>query len=333
MEVKVECDCGQRFAFEVEPVDGGMPLQVFCPSCGIEGTNRANAVIQKKLVLESTPPAAPSSEAPKLRLSRHAEMPVAAADAPPPRPTVDVPPDRAVLLKGDAGSAERLKKVPKVYREPDAKRGAIGAVIGAVIATAVWWVLWKSSGAAFGVMAIAVGWLAGFGARLMGRTEGQKMALMTAGIALTFIFGFQFVRASSEMSFLRVTDQRVEQVYRIEMEGARKVTAAVPNGTDDEIRNYLAKVETGETQTADLGEISAEEIKYFRTQEYAKSKALVAGERTKDSVRAELKKGEEEFASHPLVRTVFWVKTLGLFNIGAIIVGVASAYKFGYGEG
>src|SRR5689334_11131331 len=60
--VKVECDCGQRYAFDVEPVHGRMPAPVACPTCGADGTARANAILAQMPVAMSraiTPVAVP----------------------------------------------------------------------------------------------------------------------------------------------------------------------------------------------------------------------------------------------------------------------------------
>jgi hypothetical protein len=48
--VKVECDCGQRYAFDVEPVHGRMPSPVACPLCGADGTPKANAILSRAAV-------------------------------------------------------------------------------------------------------------------------------------------------------------------------------------------------------------------------------------------------------------------------------------------
>jgi hypothetical protein len=66
MEIKVQCDCGQKFKFDVEPVNGHMPFTVNCPVCGADGTARANVLLQQM------PPPPP--------------VPIAAAYAPPPPP-------------------------------------------------------------------------------------------------------------------------------------------------------------------------------------------------------------------------------------------------------
>ena len=49
MEVKVQCGCGTRFAFDVDPVNSRMPVRVKCPGCGADGTDLANEVIRQKL--------------------------------------------------------------------------------------------------------------------------------------------------------------------------------------------------------------------------------------------------------------------------------------------
>lgn len=43
--VKLQCLCGTRFAFEVEPVEGRMPVPVSCPACGADATEQANALL------------------------------------------------------------------------------------------------------------------------------------------------------------------------------------------------------------------------------------------------------------------------------------------------
>lgn len=47
--VKIECECGQNYAFEVEPVNGSMPGRVACPACGADGTAAANEFITRQL--------------------------------------------------------------------------------------------------------------------------------------------------------------------------------------------------------------------------------------------------------------------------------------------
>ena len=53
--VKIVCNCGQKYAFDVQPVNCRMPVPVFCPACGLEGTLRANQFIAKILHGQTQP--------------------------------------------------------------------------------------------------------------------------------------------------------------------------------------------------------------------------------------------------------------------------------------
>lgn len=45
MTIKIQCGCGQRYAFDVEPVNGRIASPVACPICGADGTAAAHAFI------------------------------------------------------------------------------------------------------------------------------------------------------------------------------------------------------------------------------------------------------------------------------------------------
>ena len=55
--VKIICGCGQKYAFDVYPLNGRMPAPVQCPVCGMDGTAVANEVIARTLGAQSVPPA------------------------------------------------------------------------------------------------------------------------------------------------------------------------------------------------------------------------------------------------------------------------------------
>jgi hypothetical protein len=63
--IKIQCGCGQHYAFDVEPLDGFMPAAIACPACGADGTGAANEVIAQSA---PTPPAAAIDNAPNQRL-------------------------------------------------------------------------------------------------------------------------------------------------------------------------------------------------------------------------------------------------------------------------
>lgn len=73
--IKIQCGCGQRYAFDVEPVDGHMPYAVACPVCGVDGTAAANTVIAQAAPAEPVP----ASEAPPTSLRLRVATPQRAA--------------------------------------------------------------------------------------------------------------------------------------------------------------------------------------------------------------------------------------------------------------
>ena len=87
MEVKVFCQCGSKYKFDVEPVNERMPWPVNCPTCGADGTAQANQIIAQTFAANpAVPPPAPSP----LAMSAPPPPP-APAYAPAPAPTAAAP--------------------------------------------------------------------------------------------------------------------------------------------------------------------------------------------------------------------------------------------------
>jgi hypothetical protein len=53
--VKIVCHCGQKYAFDVYPLNGRMPSPVRCPVCGMDGTVVANEIIALALKAQPAP--------------------------------------------------------------------------------------------------------------------------------------------------------------------------------------------------------------------------------------------------------------------------------------
>src|SRR6266481_740327 len=80
--IKIQCECGQRYAFEIEPVNGRMPSAVTCPSCGADGTAAANVAIAQS----QQQAAAPAATGATLRVSTLAQPSHAGISVAPGRP-------------------------------------------------------------------------------------------------------------------------------------------------------------------------------------------------------------------------------------------------------
>src|SRR2546429_575 len=119
MQIKIQCHCETRYAFEVEPVNGRMPMRVNCPACGTDGTDAANSIIQQQLapITPVTPVA--SVPAPARQPLRIAGAALAPAPAPVPAPQPPAPLG-AVAEAAESSPAETasVQFCPKHGQEP-----------------------------------------------------------------------------------------------------------------------------------------------------------------------------------------------------------------------
>ncbi len=227
--------------------------------------------------------------------------------------------------------ATPARKIEKVFGEPNMGKSILGAVIGSAIMTGIWFALWKATnGAQWGVMAIGVGWMAGFFARLIGRSEGGKMGAAVVLVALTFIFTFQFYRAyedgkrDSSTIFKDVHKEIDKEVAR-----AKEIVKAVPTGSESEIRAYLA----GKDGNPDTPEaIAPEAVKEFKEETLVEARDL-ADEKTAKELKQTFKNIEKAANESVASRVLFWIRALGVLSIFSIIGGAVAAYRFGSGEG
>src|SRR5260221_7347867 len=51
--IKIQCGCGQKYSFEVEPRAGRIDNAVQCPACGADGTTATNQLIAQHLAAQS----------------------------------------------------------------------------------------------------------------------------------------------------------------------------------------------------------------------------------------------------------------------------------------
>ncbi|MGD0207697.1 MAG: hypothetical protein ABSC89_08855 [Verrucomicrobiota bacterium] len=131
IELKVQCDCGQKYKFDVDPINGQMPFTVACPVCGADGTEKANALLQQmlpELAAQPAEPPVPVVTQPRLRIS--SSLPATSPASPPPLapvPAVAPPPPIGALRSAPEAAAKKTVGNP-----------ALGWVCWAV-PSAPWW--------------------------------------------------------------------------------------------------------------------------------------------------------------------------------------------------
>jgi hypothetical protein len=214
-----------------------MPFAVNCPLCGLDGTAKANVILQEKLsgqtaaALPPPPPPPLSTQQPKLRIGGTS----GSTTAP---PAIAPPPPIAPRPMTAGGGIRPLGAAAPPAEKGNFTLGIVGAVAGGIVGMLIWYFIHKATGLRLGILALGVGALTGFGSKWLGRCHSTSMGLVTAGCALLCIFGAQYMKARSMWH----TDEKlIDQAYDEEMTEAKKMIAEIPNGSDDEIRRYLLK--------------------------------------------------------------------------------------------
>lgn len=344
IELKVHCDCGQKYKFDVEPVNGQMPFTVACPICKADGTAKANALLQQMSVFKMVEPppataAAPAPIAPiapppapsKLRInvSVPAESPATTAGAPPPiapalaarsaPPAIGGIPHRAPAAAEPAG------------KKPSFAMGILGGFIGAVVGGIIYYVIYNFAHVRIGYMAIGVGALAGWGANLLGKGEGSKEL---AGITIVF-----FIMAVLGAQYLVAWGIWNKEVGRVEDAGytdmiaqSKEVVKVIPTGSDGEIRLYLAKQNAEDGDAIKPSSVSDDEVKEFREKELPQFQDLASGKETKEQYLAKLGLDSQKIEkfkneNEDTFKGVFMLIMLSRAGIISLVIGAGTAYK------
>jgi hypothetical protein len=204
MELKVVCGCGQKYKFDVEPVNQRMPFPVNCPVCNLEGTGLANTMLAQMpppapgympapVPVQMAPPPAPvPAPTAGLKLNREAAPSPVAAAPPMPMPI----PATAGRPMPAVGALPKYMQPNKTAQQNSFPLGVVGAFIGAVVAVVLMVGFTEFTHLKFPLMGTVMGAIIGFGARLMYRGTDSNLGAMAAAVSLIsvgstlfFLFG------------------------------------------------------------------------------------------------------------------------------------------------
>jgi hypothetical protein len=173
MELKVQCHCGQKFKFDVEPVNGQVPFAVTCPVCGADGTQTANAILAESA---SAPILAAAAPAGRLQLNK-----------PPPPPAQ--PEASPVMAPRLATPAPSIGARPKSSGEFNLGLGIVGALLGAGVGAGAMFGFYEFAGFRFPLLGVGIGALTGYGAKLLFKGTDKTLGVVAAVIALLAVVG------------------------------------------------------------------------------------------------------------------------------------------------
>lgn len=299
MELKVVCQCGQKFKFDVEPVNGRMPFTVNCPVCGVDGTPAANQLLAEKYrfvppppvnvappaPVEATPPpppiAPPSTGGLRINRAAHPEPTPAPTTATSNAPAESTTTPRTTGAKrpfdaAEAAQAEREKKA-------SFGMGLLGGLIGTLVGVIVYFLIFKYTGYQIKLLAIGVGALAGWFADFLGKGEGSKeLGAITGALVLAGIVGAQYFVALGWWHEGTAEQLRADQAaYTLAVTDAKAVVEAVPTGADKEIRAYLVKLSADDGEKISAASIPEVEVKDFHDNALPEYQKLASGQISK----------------------------------------------------
>jgi hypothetical protein len=192
MELKVACDCGQKYKFDVEPVEGRMPFPVNCPVCGVDGTLAANQLLAQHFASAAAPPAMFAEPAPApiggLRINRPAP-----AAAPPPLFASSATPSPLPAARSISPMKPLMKAPLDAPKEFSMGLGVLGAFLGAAIGGALVFGFYLWAHFRFPLTGTIIGVLSGMGARILARGTDTTLGIIAGALALASVVGVFFL--------------------------------------------------------------------------------------------------------------------------------------------
>jgi hypothetical protein len=169
LEIKVVCICGQKFKFDVEPINGLMPFVVNCPVCGADGTAAANVILAQTLCTPAAPAAA---------------SPIRVNQAPPVLPpAVPLPPKISATSAASAAPRTGSRSTGGF----NWGFGVGGAFLGAGLGIGLMFVFFELAGFRFPLLGIGIGVLTGYGARLLFKGTHTWLGVISGAVSLVAV--------------------------------------------------------------------------------------------------------------------------------------------------
>lgn len=207
-----------------------------------------------------------------------------------------------------------------------------GVVLGAIIGMVVWHLIYRFTGKNFGIMALVTGVLAGVAPQLIGHYRGKLMGFIAATVALLAILTTQYFNTVHEVESDRKESQEYEKSwYDDQVAYAKRATQAITEGTEIEVRAFLAKEESSDQYKVKPEDIDPESVAEFQ-KELPKYRDLATGKLTQEQLSKLESDPETEKIIGTIDRIFFIISVLGVFNIVNIFLGVGAAFLTAKGD-
>jgi hypothetical protein len=281
MDVVVPCDCGTRFSFSVEPVNGRLPegAELLCPNCGKDGVPLANRVIGEDLRRQQREQARKDQESAAQQPKKNGWLTKKKEPQfdPPAKPDPYSTSYSAPTYDPYASGVEKNKGDGSVYQGPNRVRGIIGALLGGLIGAAIWAASVYYTGYEIRYVAVGVGGLAGLGSRWLGGGRDYHLGLFASACAFVAILvGVYFGAKLYTEKTISVEVATFE--YETRLEHAKDATEL---RSQEEYKDFIAASKSTLYKPIDPATITAKEVLEFQGTELPKLRKFAAGEPTR----------------------------------------------------
>lgn len=307
---------------------GGVEMMFYSDAPTPQTASAPAALVSPPPAIAISPTVAPISEATIIP----PEATTVVMAAPPPVPPVAPAAPRIARPAAAPGRIQAQPAAPAVAtgKKPSFGLGLLGGLAGALVGSIAYFLVFKYFGVRIKILAVGVGFLAGWGAELLGRKEGSKeLGMIAAVFTLAGIVGAQYLVARG---LWNEGSAAHDSSYETQVAEAKKVIAALPTGSDDEIRKYLAKEAADEDEKPDPKAITPEEIKEFRDNQLPELRDMASGKITKEEFEKKNQIDPEEqkkelAAEEGTFKAVFLLLLLSKFNLVSCVIAAGLAYK------
>lgn len=388
-EIKVTCTCGARYKFDLELAEREMPAPVSCPGCQVDLTPLANeeirsypakhapsltapvaapapAPVATPVTTEppaqppaadpappiapapvTPPPAAPPAEpvlpgassaaisdpfgpAPTgkpsgpnlkpLEVPKHTRpAPGSKPATPPAKPaahSTHAPGHSAAAHTNKPGAAKPAAKPAKTSGQPNLGLGIAGAAVGSILGAVIWFFVLNATASTAAWMAIVLGVLAGFGARLLGRTAAPVLggsACVCATVAIS-------VMAMQSMNAF--IDRQLAPQMKSQYDQALASAQAAIKATDAELKVIIARSSPSMSMDGTVN-VSDEDVRKYRAAKLPELRDLAAGKPSREAWQAS--KIAAARKHYPFEDA--WQESIGIFGLLFFLAGILAAAK------
>ncbi|MDB6057756.1 MAG: hypothetical protein JWO95_1600 [Verrucomicrobiales bacterium] len=156
--------------------------------------------------------------------------------------------------------------------------GVGGAVLGTALGCVIWYLIFHFTGKSWRIFALLAGAGGGFGARIASKDEGSsQLGMITCVVVLCGLIFTAYTIGKDRVHHF-IGGGFANELYSEQVAYAKRAVKAVPTGSEDEIRAFVAKEESdGDVKTKPTA-IKAHDVRVFKDVKLAQYKQLADGQ-------------------------------------------------------